>query len=340
MILGLTGPLCAGKGEIVEYLKTLGFKSYSLSDVIREEAESKNIEKSRENMISLGNKLREQYGNDVLAKRIKTKLGGNNIVIDSIRNVAEIKELKKMPNFILVGVESLEETRFARVLKRNRHGDPKTLAEFRAVTENQNMENGQQVQKCMKIADCIIKNEGTKEQLRNKIDRMLKDLNVKTFSRARPSKDEYYLSIADAVSKRATCLRRGYGAIIVKDDHIISTGYCGAPRGAENCCDKGSCLRNELNIASGERYELCYSVHAEANCIINSARAGVSVLGSKLYLAGFDAKTGEVISANPCKMCRRMILNAGIKTVIVKNTDGFKVYDVKSWTVNSEGDGK
>lgn len=338
MIIGLTSALCAGKGEVVEYLKTLGFKLHSLSDIIRDEADKQGIEKNRENMIILGNRLREQYGNDVLAKRIKKKLEGDNIVIDSIRNTAEVRELKKMPDFILVGIEALEEIRFTRMLQRRRPGDPKTLAEFRAVTENQDIENGQQVQKCMKIAECIIKNEGTKEQLHNKIDRMLKDLHVKTFSRTRLSKDEYYLKIAQAVSKRATCLRRGYGAIIVKDDHIISTGYCGAPRGAENCSDKGSCLREELNIASGERYELCYSVHAEANCIINAARAGVSVLSGKLYLAGFDAKTGEIIPAKPCKMCKRMIINAGIKTVIVKNVDGFKLYDVKSWLTDTEGD--
>lgn len=133
----------------------------------------------------------------------------------------------------------------------------------------------------------------------------------------RPTKDEYYLDIAKSVAARSTCLRRNYGAIIVKDDAIVSTGYNGAPRGDENCDDRGICKREELKIPHGERYELCASVHAEANAVINAARNGVSVLGGTLYIYGYDCIEDKTITARPCKMCMRVIQNAGIARVLV-----------------------
>lgn len=130
----------------------------------------------------------------------------------------------------------------------------------------------------------------------------------------RTSKEDYYLGIADSVLSRSTCLRRKYGAIIVKADEILSTGYNGAPRGRTNCCDLGYCTREHLNIPSGERYELCRSVHAEQNAIISCSRR--DMIGSTLYLVGRDAKTNELITAAPCSLCRRFILNAGIEKIV------------------------
>lgn len=153
----------------------------------------------------------------------------------------------------------------------------------------------------------------------------------------RRNKTNYYLDIAETVSARGTCLRRNYGAIIVKNDEIISTGYVGAPRGRKNCCDIGRCIRQELNIPRGERYEVCRSVHAEANAIISAPRH--EMIGATLYLVGRDAKTGELVaSANSCSMCKRMIINAGISTVIVRDTkEDFRVIDVDSeWVVQDE----
>lgn len=153
----------------------------------------------------------------------------------------------------------------------------------------------------------------------------------------RRSKINYYLDIAETVLQRGTCLRRNYGAIIVKNDEIISTGYVGAPRGRKNCCDLGYCVREKLNIPRGERYEMCRSVHAEANAIISAPRT--EMIGATMYLVGRDAKTGELVSnANSCSMCKRMIINAGIKTVIVRDTnDDFRVIDVDSeWIVQDE----
>lgn len=134
----------------------------------------------------------------------------------------------------------------------------------------------------------------------------------------RIDKLNYYLDIAGTVTERSTCLRRHYGAIIVKDDEIIATGYCGAPRGRKNCCDLGTCRRQEQNIPSGERYELCRSVHAEANAIISASRR--QCIGATLFLVGKDAKTGEYYEdSTPCPMCRRLIINAGIARVVIRN---------------------
>ena len=132
----------------------------------------------------------------------------------------------------------------------------------------------------------------------------------------RISKRDYYLSIAAEVSKRSTCLRRQYGAVIVKNDEIVSTGYNGAPRGEDNCCDIGTCWRERNNIPHGEQYEKCVAVHAEQNAIISASRR--EMLGATLYLAGFE--NGEPIrNAEPCMICRRLIKNAGIETVINMN---------------------
>ena len=153
----------------------------------------------------------------------------------------------------------------------------------------------------------------------------------------RRSKISYYLDIAETVLQRGTCLRRNYGAIIVKNDEIISTGYVGAPRGRKNCCDLGYCVREKLNIPRGERYEMCRSVHAEANAIISAPRN--EMIGATMYLVGRDAKTGELVSnANSCSMCKRMIINSGIRTVIVRDTkEEYRVIDVESeWIVQDE----
>ena len=153
----------------------------------------------------------------------------------------------------------------------------------------------------------------------------------------RIDKENYYLDIAETVLERGTCLRRNYGAIIVNNDQIVSTGYVGAPRGRKNCIDLGHCVREANNVPRGERYELCRSVHAEANAIISAPRD--KMIGATLYLAGRDAKTGELVAnANSCSMCKRMIINAGIKTVIVRDTnDDFRVIDVDSeWIVQDE----
>ena len=147
----------------------------------------------------------------------------------------------------------------------------------------------------------------------------------------RISKENYYLDIAQTVLERATCLRRIYGAIIVKNDEIISTGYNGAPRGRANCVDMGYCSREAMRVPRGERYELCRSVHAEANAIISASRR--DMVGGTIYLVGRDARTGKLLTdATSCPMCRRMVINAGLSRVVIRRTETeFDVVDVREW---------
>lgn len=147
----------------------------------------------------------------------------------------------------------------------------------------------------------------------------------------RIDKQNYYLDIAESVLKRGTCLRRNYGAIIVKNDEIVATGYTGAPRGRKNCDEMGFCMREHLQIPSGQRYELCRSVHAEANAIISAQRS--DMIGAVLYLAGRDMKTGKIIDyPESCSMCRRLIINAGIERVVIRNTEKeYSVVHVEDW---------
>lgn len=153
---------------------------------------------------------------------------------------------------------------------------------------------------------------------------------------SRISKENYYLDIAQTVLERATCLRRIYGAIVVKNDEIISTGYNGAPRGRANCVDMGYCSRQAMQVPRGERYELCRSVHAEANAIISASRRDLA--GATLYLVGKDAQTGELLpDATSCPMCRRLVINAGIEKIIIRRTPSeYAVVRVSDWVAEDD----
>ena len=152
----------------------------------------------------------------------------------------------------------------------------------------------------------------------------------------RRDKINYYLDLADVVSKRCTCLRRHYGAVIVKNDEVIATGYVGAPRGRKNCSDLGYCVRQKLGIPRGERYELCRSVHAEANAIISAERE--KMIGSALYLSGREVETGDYVrNSSSCSMCKRLIINAGIETVYIRDDEeNYRVVSVQDWVDQDE----
>jgi dCMP deaminase len=150
----------------------------------------------------------------------------------------------------------------------------------------------------------------------------------------RPTKSQYYVDIARAVAMRSTCLRRRFGAVIVKNDQIISTGYNGAPRQTSNCVDLGYCYRQERNIPAGQNYELCRAVHAEMNAVIHASR--LDMVGADLYLVGIEVESGELASQIvPCLLCKRVIINAGIlRVVLPEKSGGFKYVDVDDWTVD------
>ncbi len=152
----------------------------------------------------------------------------------------------------------------------------------------------------------------------------------------RRDKPNYYLDIAQTVAERGTCVRRLFGAIIVKNDEIISTGFNGAPRGRENCCDLNFCMRDKLNIPRGERYELCRSVHAEANAIISARRS--DMIGADLYLVCIDPQSGAPVSGTSCcSMCKRLVINAGIQSIIVRDTyTDYRVIQTSEWIENDD----
>lgn len=148
----------------------------------------------------------------------------------------------------------------------------------------------------------------------------------------RASKEKYYLGIAREVAARSTCYRRAIGAIIVRDDQIISTGYAGAPRKTKDSFQHGFCLRDKLDIPHGHRYELCRSVHAEQNAIINAARAGVSLLGGDMFIFGLSPEDNRIIDAFPCFICKKMIINASLDRIICSTSDGgMKIFLVEDW---------
>ncbi len=151
--------------------------------------------------------------------------------------------------------------------------------------------------------------------------------------RKRTPKDRYYLGIAKEVSTRSTCFRRAIGAIIVRDDQIISTGYVGAPRKTKDSLEHGFCLRDKLGVPHGQRYELCRSIHAEQNAIINAARAGVSLLGGDMFIYGSGPTAAKTIDAFPCFICKKMIINAGLDRIVCSTKDGkHMVFTVSDWT--------
>jgi dCMP deaminase len=156
----------------------------------------------------------------------------------------------------------------------------------------------------------------------------------------RISKDRYYLEIAKAVAQRGTCFRVKIGAIIVRDDQIVSTGYVGAPRYTRDCFERGFCLRDKMKIPHGQRYELCRSVHAEQNAIINAARAGVSLLNGKMYVWG-NYPDKSLMNAFPCFICKKMIINAGLEKVVCSFKDGrIERFDVALWQGEWSSEGK
>ncbi len=307
-IIGLTGYLGSGKGELVKLLQKRGFTYVSLSDAVRQEATTQGLEHTRDHLQNVGNQLREEHGAGVLGKKIRETVEQElerRWVIDGIRNPGEWEELTKLPGFQMIGVTASPEIIVERITERDREGTPlsreeilEKLARERGVGEPP---EGQQVQRTLDHADYLIVNEGSLDDLEAKLTHFER---LET-GEDRPSFHEVFMEIAYTWSKRATCLRRRVGAVIAKDKQQLTAGYNGAPRGVPHCAEMGGCLRAKLGIPSGQRAEICRGTHAEQNAITQAAKFGISIEGSTLYCNTF-----------PCVICAKMILNAGITTVI------------------------
>ncbi len=305
MIIGLCGKNGSGKGEAAKFLKERAFQYHSLSDAIREEAQKRDLEISRETLIALGTELRAKGGAGVLAERIFEKLDlEKNYVIDSIRHPAEIQVLRRRKDFILIQIVADEKTRFERMKIRAREKDPQDWDSFQKLEEKEAASSNaaaQQVNQAIELADIVIDNNAEIEKLHEALKKILLEITQKT---PRPDWDEYFMNIAKAVALRSNCMKRKIAAVIVKDRRIISTGYNGTPRGIKNC-NEGGCPRCNAVETSGKDLGECLCSHGEENAIVQAAYHGVSIKGATLYT-----------TFSPCLMCTKMIINAGISKVV------------------------
>jgi dCMP deaminase len=305
VIIGLTGKNGSGKGEVVKYLQERGFVFYSLSDVLREEAAREGKPVTRDNLVELGNRLRNQGGPGVLAEKIFSRLDPEkHYVIDSIRHPSEVQVFRRRTDFILAAVRAPERLRFERLKQRGRENDPKTFEDFLALEAKEAKSpnsTDQQLDQAISMHDTVLENTGPVKALHDRIKEVLLEFSKK---QVRPEWDHYFMGIAKVVALRSNCIKRKVAAVIVRDQRIISTGYNGTPRGVKNCSE-GGCPRCNSIDASGKGLEECLCSHAEENAIVQSAYHGVAIKGSTLYT-----------TFSPCLMCTKMIINAGIKEVV------------------------
>lgn len=309
MIIGVTGYLGAGKDTVAHYLVKKGFTHISLSDILREDLRKTNKQVTRKNLQELGAKMRGLLGDDILAERCMARFRpGERYVVSSIGTVGEVQRLQHHPQFVLVFVDASLKRRFVRVKQRKREEDPATFASFKhhENKENKGGEGLREFSKTKKLANIILNNNATKEQLYRKIDHMLADLKKKPAFK-RPGWDNYFLGIMDKVAKRGTCDRGQNGCVIVKDKRILCTGYVGSPMGLPHCDEEGHLLHKVLNTDGSTSVHCIRTVHAEQNAIAQAARNGISIQGATMYT-----------KMEPCRTCAMMIINTGIVRVVAK----------------------
>ncbi len=307
IVFGITGKYASGKDAFAEYLvKHHKFCHISLSDILREDLKRMNKQITRENLQWLGNDLRNKLGGSILAERALGKIEPEkNYVITSIGRVDEINVLKKNKSFKMVFVDATPKIRFERMKSRNREKDPKTLSAFLRLEELESRGGNSQyreIDTCKKHSHIIISNNSSLEVFYSKIERLLKDVNK------RPDWDSYFFGIMDLVGSRGTCNRAMVGCVIVKDKHILATGYNGAPKGLPHCHDEGCLIENTLHLDGISRDHCIRTTHAEQNAIAQAAKHGVSIKDSIMY-----------VNMEPCLSCTKMIINSGVKEVVCRH---------------------
>lgn len=306
MLLGITGLNAAGKDTVADFLENRGFVRRSLSDEIRKEAVARGIEVTREHLISLGTEMRKTQGNGVLAKKALTGIDSNtNYSVISIRNPEEVQELRTHKEFYLLFVDASPEMRFQRALKRNREQDPKTFEEFQRVEalELQSTDSsGQQLLKIKTMADFTLNNSSTIESLYSDLSDLLDKLN---FVYRRPTWDDYFVELTRVIAKRATCDRGRSGCVIVRDKHLLTTGYVGSPPGMPHCDEVGHQMKTLVHEDGSQSKHCVRTIHAEQNAIIQAAKLGISLQGATLYC-----------KMTPCRNCAMLILGVGITRVV------------------------
>ena len=311
IIIGITGTLGAGKGTIVDYLtNNKGFVHYSVRAYIAEAIEKRGLEVNRDTLTAMGNELRATHSPSYITDQLfeRAKAEGKNAVIESVRTPGEIASLRQKGTFFLFAVDADQKTRYERIHLRGSETDHVSFETFQA-NEAREMTatdpNKQNLGACIKEADYLFVNDGTIQELNAQVENVLHELEEKTGTHIRPSWDDYFLNLADTVSKRATCNRGRSGCVIVKDKQILVTGYVGSPKGLPHCDDVGHLFRKTIHEDGSVTQHCVRTVHAEQNAICQAARRGIALEGSTLYCR-----------MTPCRTCAMLIINCGIVRVV------------------------
>lgn len=313
MIIGITGTNSAGKGTIVQYLiQKKGFEHYSVRGFIEEEISKRGLQKSRETLQDIANDLRAKNGPSYIIDCLYDKaiLSKRNVIIESIRAIGEINSLRKKGNFYLFAVDAEPKVRYKRGKARGTYTDKGSFEEFLADEQKEMSSddpNKQNISVCMELANYRFLNNDCIDDLFKNIAIALSEIKTPKDPEFRPSWDEYWMKMTAVIAERSTCRRHHVGAIVVRDKQLLSSGYNGASRGLTDCLEL-SCLRDELGIPSGTRHEICRAAHAEQNAINQAAREGIKLNNGTLYS-----------TLNPCSICAKMIINAGIKDIVTYN---------------------
>lgn len=324
MIIGVTGTLGAGKGTVVEYLKTRGFRHYSVRDFLTDEIVNRRMTVNRDSMVIVANDLRARFGSSYIIQQLyeKAEADEGDAVIESLRAVGEVEALKKKDEFILFAVDADIQTRYSRITERGSSTDDVSFDEFVA-NEEREMRNTDpskgNIKACMEMADYTFKNDWTIDELHRKVTSALEHADNKpgaTYHKEefleevkrphiRPTWDEYFMEICRSVAKRATCDRGRSGCVIARDKQILVTGYVGAPAGLTHCDEVGHQMEATIHEDGVKRDHCIRTTHAEQNAICQAAKRGVSIDRATLYC-----------KMMPCQVCAKMIINSGIKRVV------------------------
>lgn len=304
IIVGITGKSGSGKGTVVEYLVKKGFKYYSVGDFLKQKLKSKKLEPTRKNLQDIGNELRKKYGPDYVVKNLYAKAAkeNKNAVIESIRNPKEAEFIKKQLNSLLLAVEADIRIRYQRIKNRNETKDKVTFKQFMVGEERELQikdKNAQSLETCMQMANYKLDNNKSLKSLYQQIDEVLQKPKY-----VRPSWDDYFMEVVEAISKRGTCDRGRAGSVAVRNNQIIAAGYVGSPVGFPHCDDVGHQIKSITHEDGTVTQHCVRTVHSEQNVICQAAKSGLSLEGCTIYTR-----------MTPCRTCAMLLINCGIKSV-------------------------
>lgn len=308
MIIGITGTLAAGKGTVVEFLKQKGFRHYSVREFLTREIKQRGLEVNRDNMVMIGNQLREMNSPSYIAEKLyeEAKKENVNCIIESLRTTGEINALKEKGEFVLLAIDANQGVRYVRSQSRKSETDKVSFDKFKEDEDKEMFStdpNKQNLSECIKLANFKIENNSTINELNEKMEKIFDEISKEKY--VRPSWDEYFMEIAKTIAKRATCDRGRSGCVIAKDKQLLVSGYVGSPKGLAHCDEVGHQFKKTIHEDEKITNHCVRTVHAEQNAICQAAKLGISIQGATVYC-----------KMTPCRVCAMLIINSGIKNVI------------------------